>query len=289
MAARSSPSLAPAPALPAVEILVGDHGGARFAPHWHDSWGLAAIEAGACHFTCAGTRCTARPLDLVLLPAHAVHTASGERGSGGPSFIRPPSKNNPSGLRMTMVYLPPALVNELLGVPGDQVPVIDRYVLRSPALARALPAAARSGAPAPLRTAARLALRRFHRACGGAVAAPRRPEDADPRVVELCSALRARSGRPDFASLARRLGISRGHFQRLFRKVVGLTPAEYARVERLARAKSLLAAGEPPAAAAAMTGFADQAHLTRWVRAVYGVTPGRIGRAPGRAPAGRDP
>jgi methylphosphotriester-DNA--protein-cysteine methyltransferase len=70
--------------------------------------------------------------------------------------------------------------------------------------------------------------------------------------------------------------------------VVGLTPAEYARVERIARAKALLAAGESPASAAARTGFADQAHLTRWVRAVYGVTPGRIGRGRATMTSGRE-
>lgn len=48
-------------------------------------------------------------------------------------------------------------------------------------------------------------------------------------------------------------------------------------MERVARAKAMLAAGEPPASAAARTGFADQAHLTRRMRAVYGVTPGRVG------------
>jgi AraC-like DNA-binding protein len=30
----------------------------------------------------------------------------------------------------------------------------------------------------------------------------------------------------------------------------------------------------PPAAAAAEAGFADQAHLTRWFRRYYGITPG---------------
>jgi AraC-like DNA-binding protein len=32
--------------------------------------------------------------------------------------------------------------------------------------------------------------------------------------------------------------------------------------------------GVPPAAAAAEAGFADQAHLTRWFRRYYGITPG---------------
>lgn len=51
--------------------------------------------------------------------------------------------------------------------------------------------------------------------------------------------------------------------------------------ERVIRARALLAQGLPPAAVAAATGFADQAHLTRVFRRITGVTPGRYG---GRTP-----
>jgi len=43
---------------------------------------------------------------------------------------------------------------------------------------------------------------------------------------------------------------------------------------RVAQARALLERGCRPAEAAALTGFADQAHLTRWFRRVVGVTPG---------------
>jgi AraC-like DNA-binding protein len=39
-------------------------------------------------------------------------------------------------------------------------------------------------------------------------------------------------------------------------------------------ARALLEQGCRPAKAAALTGFADQPHLTRWFRRVVGVTPG---------------
>jgi AraC-like DNA-binding protein len=258
---RASPTLAPTPALPGVELLAGVHADTRFAPHWHDDWGLAAIVAGACHFTCAGVRCVARAGDLVVLPALAVHTA----GVGI------------EGLEMTMLYLPPPLVAELVGIPEGHEPLVAQYVLRAPALARRLAAAARAGPAEGLRAAAALALRRFHRRFGGRSRARRRPEDADPRVAALCAALR-RGAPPPLACLSASLGLSRGYLQRLFRRVVGLAPGEYARLWRLAGAKARLAAGDTPAAVAAAAGFADQAHLTRWIHAVYGVTPGRIGR-----------
>jgi AraC-like DNA-binding protein len=268
---RAAPSLAPAPALPEAELLSGAHAPTRFAPHWHDAWGLAAITAGACRFTCAGVRCVARAGDLVLLPALAVHTAGVDA----------------RGLEMSMLYLPPALVAELTGVLAGRDPEIDRYVLTAPALARRLAAAARAGERGALRSVAGKALRRFHRACGGGARPRRRPEDADPRVAALCAALRG-GAPPPVRDLAAALGLSRSYLQRLFRRVVGLTPGEYRRLWRLAGAKARLAAGDAPAEVAAAAGFADQAHLSRWVHRVYGVTPGHIGRRarPRGAPRG---
>jgi AraC-like DNA-binding protein len=47
----------------------------------------------------------------------------------------------------------------------------------------------------------------------------------------------------------------------------------------LRTARRLLADGHSAAEAAALTGFADQAHLTRWFRRCYGVTPVAYARA----------
>jgi AraC-like DNA-binding protein len=43
---------------------------------------------------------------------------------------------------------------------------------------------------------------------------------------------------------------------------------------RLRAARRLLAGGMSAARVAAEVGFADQAHLTRWFRRCYGLTPG---------------
>ncbi len=52
-------------------------------------------------------------------------------------------------------------------------------------------------------------------------------------------------------------------------------------------ARRLLSRGVPPAVAAAEAGFADQAHLTRWFRRYYGITPGAY-RSAVRPQAGTD-
>jgi AraC-like DNA-binding protein len=75
----------------------------------------------------------------------------------------------------------------------------------------------------------------------------------------------------DLAAVA---GCSRFAAYRAFTAVYGLAPSDYQRQLRIRLARRLLAAGIPPARVAAEAGFADQAHLTRWFRRHYGVTPG---------------
>lgn len=82
--------------------------------------------------------------------------------------------------------------------------------------------------------------------------------------------------------VARAANLSPFHFSRLFRRVMGLSPHEYLLQRRLCYARHLLTAtrGDRSIAhVAAEAGFADQAHLTRQFRRVYGVTPGAFRRA----------
>jgi AraC-like DNA-binding protein len=74
---------------------------------------------------------------------------------------------------------------------------------------------------------------------------------------------------------ARLAGMSREGFSRRFRKLHGMPPQMFRLTERLNEARRLLRAGEPVAAAAAETGFADQSHLGRCFRRAFGVTPGQ--------------
>jgi AraC-like DNA-binding protein len=97
----------------------------------------------------------------------------------------------------------------------------------------------------------------------------------DARVEAVCDALATEDAcRIDPGALARRLGMSREHFHRLFRVAVGVTPAHYARLARIGRAKALLREGRAAADVAAQCGFTDQAHFSRWFRRCFGVTPG---------------
>jgi AraC-like DNA-binding protein len=82
------------------------------------------------------------------------------------------------------------------------------------------------------------------------------------------------TGPPALAELAADTGLSRYQLLRAFRAEVGMPPYAWLAQHRVARARVLLEHGHRPAEAATLTGFADQAHLTRWFRRVVGVTPG---------------
>jgi AraC family transcriptional regulator len=67
------------------------------------------------------------------------------------------------------------------------------------------------------------------------------------------------------------------HFTRVFSQSVGVTPHRYVVHLRLRRAIELVRAGGAGLAEiAARTGFADQSHLSRWMRRVHGVSPTEV-------------
>jgi AraC-like DNA-binding protein len=89
-------------------------------------------------------------------------------------------------------------------------------------------------------------------------------------------------------ALARAAGMSTFHLHRLYRRLWGVTPAQHGLEMRLRKAREALLSGASVAAAAAVSGFADQSHLTRAFRRFMGVPPERWRRQV-RAPATRVP
>jgi AraC family transcriptional regulator len=80
--------------------------------------------------------------------------------------------------------------------------------------------------------------------------------------------------RIEAGALAKIAGRSPFHFTRVFARSVGMTPYRYVVHLRLQRALELMRDGRHGLAEiAAATGFADQSHLSRWVRRVHGVSP----------------
>jgi AraC family transcriptional regulator len=81
----------------------------------------------------------------------------------------------------------------------------------------------------------------------------------------------------EVAALAGIAGRSEFHFTRVFTRSVGITPHRYVVHQRLRHAVELMRDGRPGLAEiASSTGFADQSHLSRWVRRVHGVSPTQL-------------
>lgn len=106
----------------------------------------------------------------------------------------------------------------------------------------------------------------------------RRP--LDPEVAAAWRRMRANRGQVRVDGLANEVGWSRKRLWSRFRSQVGLTPKRAAQLMRFDHAAHLLAAGDAAALVAAASGYADQSHLHREVRAFTGATPTAIAAAP---------
>ncbi|WCO69264.1 helix-turn-helix domain-containing protein [Iamia majanohamensis] len=163
----------------------------------------------------------------------------------------------PAGTPCTGLRFAPGLLPPLLGVPaaavtGQRVPLAEVW---SSAEVERMGHEVALGAPRSAVLEARLAARRRH-------AAP-----VDPRLPTVVDGLAA--GAP-VAAVADAVGLSARQLHRRARDAFGYGPKVLARILRLTRALDLARAGVAPAAVAAATGYADQAHLAREVRALAG-------------------
>jgi hypothetical protein len=125
-------------------------------------------------------------------------------------------------------------------------------------------------------------------------AAERRASDVgslDKLESLVASALDAHSGPPnvvaDFIETARatagRVRLTspsptsrERELQRACRRWLGVTPKTFLRIERAWAAREAIREGTPLATVAADVGYADQAHLTREIRELLGVTPRQL-------------
>ncbi|HEU4731139.1 MAG TPA: helix-turn-helix transcriptional regulator [Kofleriaceae bacterium] len=98
----------------------------------------------------------------------------------------------------------------------------------------------------------------------------------DPLVARAVARLSSADA-PRVDQLARELAVTRQHLARAFRREVGITPKELARIARMQRAAAALGRGRVELARLAVElGYFDQAHLANELRALVGITPAGI-------------
>lgn len=95
--------------------------------------------------------------------------------------------------------------------------------------------------------------------------------ELDPRLLQAMAAVSG-PGLP-MTQVAAEVGLSPQRLRAIARLELGMPLPRWRAWVRLRRAAEALAAGSPLAEAALDAGFADQAHMTRWMREMMGITP----------------
>jgi AraC-like DNA-binding protein len=270
-----------------------------FAPHVHDGFSIGMCIEGLEMIRYRGGRHYAAPGSVVILPPGEAHTGGPSGGTNfvyrvmyptvellGDGAIRPPRFDEPVVMDRALAAelgLVHAALSRLARGSGalDGEPVgtepleaESRLCWLFGELVRRHAAPTGSAGPAGSAEPTGLAGPAGLAGAGSAEAAGVLPGTGvlARRVMDrLADQL---TGPPALTELAAEAGLSRYQLLRSFRAEVGMPPYAWLAQHRVARARVLLEQGHRPAEAATLTGFADQAHLTRWFRRVVGVTPG---------------
>lgn len=244
-----------------VEAFFAGHG---FDPHRHDTYAIGFTLHGVQSFRYRGAAEHSVPGQVFVL--HPDETHDGHAGTD-------------AGFRYKILYVEPRAIREALSEVRCPLPFVREAVSTNRRFAAAI---------MPALDDLDLALDELHRDqiildLAEALAA------ADPSVVRR--KLSARHWRAvdavrdfldanvrnvvTFTDLEMVAGLSRYAVARHFRACLGTSPYRYLVMRRLDRARSLIRQGASLADAAASCGFADQSHMTRHFKKVYGLSPGR--------------
>lgn len=261
-----------APAHAELESIEAFFSGHAFDPHRHATYAIGRTLAGVQSFSYRGARTNSLPGETMILHPDEVH--DGRAGAA-------------DGFRYRMLYLPPTLVQDILG--GRPLPFHRDGISQDPRLARATEAvfAALDAQPDVLAR---------DDALYGLVATLAEVCQAWPSRgrVDFAAALRAREYLEDHLDqavtlddLARCAGRDRWSLTRDFRAYFGTSPHRYLTLRRLDQVRLQVRLGRGLAEAAVIAGFYDQSHMTKHFRQTFGMAPARwfrgLGAAPGTA------
>lgn len=233
-----------------------------FPRHHHDLFGIGVIEQGAQKSWSGRGTVEAGAGDVITVNPGEVH-------DGAPLAA--------GGRRWRILYLPPPVIADAVAgiLPGrGGLFEFGQPVYRDPHLAVRLRQLLTEAIDA--RAAEEQVL---------TLLAPLLNPVAEPRVSGAAALRTLRDwidAEPEadasLADLAERAGLSRYQVLRGFTRLTGMTPHAYRLQRRAQAARRLILGGQELADAAAACGFADQSHMTRLFRRVYGLAPGAFAR-----------
>lgn len=243
--------------LESIEAFFSGH---AFDPHRHATYAIGRTLAGVQSFSYRGAKASSLPGETMVFHPDEVH--DGRAGAA-------------CGFRYRMLYVPPALVQDVLG--GRPLPFHREGVSLDPRLARATDAvfAALDARPDALGR---------DDALYGLVATLAEVCQAWPSRgrVDFAAALRAREYLEDHLDqavtlddLASCAGRDRWSLTRDFRAYFGTSPHRYLTLRRLDQVRLQVRLGLGLAEAAVAAGFYDQSHMTKHFRQAFGMAPAR--------------
>ena len=105
------------------------------------------------------------------------------------------------------------------------------------------------------------------------------PSPKDKLVSHVCKYIEANlSHKLTLGILSREVGLSHYHFQRTFKRVLGVSPRQYVEARRLARMKQFLRDGETVNNSLYNAGFSSRSRVYENVSGGFGVNPGEFRR-----------
>lgn len=236
-------------------------------PHTHDWFFIGMIEKGARAISTTRRDFTASPGRMITLNPLEAHSC---RAMGRwPSHYR-------------AVYLDPAFVRRAIGVDRESECLVafKQPLLEDAGLTAHLSDLIRGLEREPHGPAAtEQFMHTMHVIFDSYGGNPPEPTPEGRAVARSLAYIRGQAHRDlSVDELAGRAGLSKFHFIRVFKAATGLSPHAYLVQRRLEICKRAIDEGAPLADAAAEAGFADQAHMSRWFKQVYSVTPGAYQR-----------
>lgn len=254
------------PPLAGVELLTARYIEHRFVPHVHDGFVIGMIMAGAQRYRYRGAEHLAATGTLVLINPDEVHNGH---------------KGHDAGWRYRAFYPDNAQMHRLLDeleLPGAHLPLFNDTLLQDPELFSGLCQLHQllEGPESALQQQTvwrQMMFALLHR--HARLPTPAKPGVEHRAVNQAKELLQTRLAQPpSLEELAAAVNLSPFHFARVFQRATGMPPHTWLMQQRIAHARALLQQGCLPVQVAAQLGFADQSHLSRQFRKVYGVGPG---------------